>query len=252
MEDTIKTETKSENIGDKEDLIYKLIGEKKALEAKNKRLASILELVTKKIAHTDNNDSNNNSNNGDLKNDDNTANDANITNNPAGKPENLNTNTNDTYNQIIILKKHINALKSTLEKTNNDEIKQLNTTISDFKSRFDDVENKLSELEKIKKIETKLVDIENSIILRKRSNDNPFGMLGTIGNEKQKEPETKKEKSTKETTDVSKSKKTANKHTKSLEPFMDVKETKKQKKETKQETISNISLGMKHLAEKFI
>ena len=245
MEETIKTEIKSENIGDKEDLIYKLIGEKKELNAKNKRLASILELVTKKIAHTDNNLTNNSSN-------DTPKNDKNTTTNPAGKPENLNTNTGDTYDQIIILKKHINALKSILEKTNNDEIKQLNTTISDFKSRFDDVENKLSELEKIKKIETKLVDIENSIILRKRSNDNPFGMLGTIGNEKQKEPETKKEKSTKETSNVHKSKKTVDTHTKSLEPFMDVKETKKQKKATKQETISNISLGMKHLAEKFI
>ncbi|MCK4967616.1 MAG: hypothetical protein KAS12_01060, partial [Candidatus Aenigmarchaeota archaeon] len=155
-----------------------------------------------------------------------------------------------TYDQIIILKKHINALKSTIEKTNNDEIKQLNETLTEFKLRFDAIESKLSGIDKIEKIENKLTDIENSIILRKRSTDNPFGMLGTIG--KGKEQEHKKEKVSDKTSQVHERITKSDINTKSIEPFVDVKESKKQKKDTKLETISNISEGMKHLAEKFM
>ncbi len=141
---------------DKDKAIQKLMDEKKALEEKNKRLASILEITAKNVSK--------------LK-----AQEAADTQKEEGV-------IGEIASQVISIKKEICSLERKIEKSKaSQSSEQLNSVLAEFKSGLSKVEERLNALDKITVLEKKLGEIEDSITLRKRSKGNLFGGLGTIG-----------------------------------------------------------------------
>lgn len=149
---------------DKEKEIQQLINEKKALEEKNKRLASILEITAKNVSK--------------LK-------------AQEGAPDKTETNTtNEVISQVASIKKEIGTLERKIEKSKAAQSsEQLTAVIEEIKTRFEKVDERLNVLDKIITLEKKLGEIEDSITLRKKSSSNLFGGLGTIGGANQEESE---------------------------------------------------------------
>jgi|GEM_PF-1922989 len=143
---------------DKEKEIQQLINEKKALEDKNKRLASILEITAKNVSK--------------LK-----------------TPDGADTKKETPLNEEIIsnvasIKKEIGTLERKIEKSKTSQSsEQLNTVLAEIKTRFEKVDERLNVLDKIITLEKKLGEIEDSITLRKKSSNNLFGGLGSIGSD---------------------------------------------------------------------
>ncbi|MBW6451374.1 MAG: hypothetical protein K0B02_01470 [DPANN group archaeon] len=166
---------------DKDSMIYRLISEKKELEEKNKRFASILEVVTKKMSTLNSNPTQ-------------ALNDKvidDLVNRISLKLSTQKSNTSnvlndelieDLVNQISLLKKRVSSIEHILEKANiESNFEQINKTLSKLSLGFETIENSLSRLDKVSVIENKLNDIEDLIRIHKRTGDNPFGMLGRIG-----------------------------------------------------------------------
>ncbi|MBU4246606.1 MAG: hypothetical protein KKE71_06175, partial [Nanoarchaeota archaeon] len=141
---------------DKEKEIQQLITEKKALEEKNKRLASILEITAKNVSKLKAQEGAENKTGANL--------------------------TNDVISQVASIKKEIGTLERKIEKSKAAQSsEQLNAVIEEIKTRFEKVDERLNILDKVITLEKKLGEIEDSITLRKKSSSNLFGGLGTIG-----------------------------------------------------------------------
>ena len=172
--------------GDKDDMISKLISEKKLIKEKNVRLASLLNLVTKKISETNNN----------------------------GPPQFDNSKLIEVLDKMSSLKKQMSSIEHMLEKSKVDsKVDELNKIISAMDSRVEDMESKLVAVHKLEGIENKLADVESLIQLHKKTGDNPFGMLGNVGGTKTNsvaDDATESDKPSKKPSTVSKNKKTNN------------------------------------------
>ncbi|MBW6461755.1 MAG: hypothetical protein K0B07_01795 [DPANN group archaeon] len=154
MADNTKIRYTVADDGDKDDMISKLISEKKIIKEKNVRLASLLNLVTKKISETNND----------------------------GCPQFDNSKLIEVLDKVSLLKKQVSSIEHMLEKSKIDsKVDELNKTISAMNSRVEDMESKLSAVHKLEGIENKLADVESLIKLHKMTGDNPFGMLGNVG-----------------------------------------------------------------------
>ena len=143
---------------EKDDMISKLIYEKKVIKQKNTRLTSLLNLVAKKISNTN---------------------------------DNVEPMDGSKFSEIVdkmtLLKKQVSLIGHMLEKSKIDsKMDELNKTVLDISSRVEDIETRLSPVHKLGDIENKLNDLESLVRLHKKTNDNPFGMIGTIGNEDNK------------------------------------------------------------------
>ncbi|MCK4808569.1 MAG: hypothetical protein KAS90_03030, partial [Candidatus Aenigmarchaeota archaeon] len=138
---------------DKDNMISKLISEKKMIKERNIRLASLLNIVTKKISDTNNASSN-----------------INI------------SGLSGIEDNITLLKKQMSSIERTFEKSTVDtKVDGLNKVISDLNTRMESIEGSLAPVHRLEGIENKLNDVESLIRLHKRSGDNPFGMLGNVG-----------------------------------------------------------------------
>ncbi|NOQ38331.1 hypothetical protein GQ472_05585 [archaeon] len=138
---------------DKDNMISKLISEKKMIKERNVRLASLLNIVTKKISDTNNASSN-----------------INI------------SGLSGIEDNITLLKKQISGIERMFEKSTVDsKVDDLNKAMSDLNSRVESIEGSLSPVHRLEGIENKLSDVESLIRLHKRTGDNPFGMLGNVG-----------------------------------------------------------------------
>ncbi|MCK5063044.1 MAG: hypothetical protein KAR23_03885, partial [Candidatus Aenigmarchaeota archaeon] len=155
MADETKTKPKIIDDEDKDNMISKLISEKKAIKEKNVRLASLLNIVTKKISDTDN-----------------------------SSPQQIDdSKLVDILDKMALLKKQMSSIEHMLEKSKIDsKVDELNKTLSAIDSRVEDIDIKLAAVHKIPDIENKLNEIESLIRLHKRTNETPFGMLGSVGN----------------------------------------------------------------------
>ena len=155
MADETKTKPKIIDDEDKDNMISKLISEKKAIKEKNVRLASLLNVVTKKISDTDN-----------------------------SSPQQIDdSKLVDILDKMALLKKQMSSIEHMLEKSKIDsKVDELNKTLSAIDSRVEDIDIKLAAVHKIPDIENKLNEIESLIRLHKRTNETPFGMLGSVGN----------------------------------------------------------------------
>jgi len=138
---------------DKDNMISKLISEKKMIKERNVRLASLLNIVTKKISDTNNASSN-----------------INI------------SGLSGIEDNITLLKKQISGIERMFEKSTVDsKVDDLNKVMSDLNSRVESIEGSLAPIHRMEGIENKLSDVESLIRLHKRTGDNPFGMLGNVG-----------------------------------------------------------------------
>ncbi|MCK5043093.1 MAG: hypothetical protein KAR51_03620, partial [Candidatus Aenigmarchaeota archaeon] len=138
---------------DKDNMISKLISEKKMIKERNIRLASLLNLVTKKISDTNNAQSNINV-----------------------------SGLSGLGDSITLLKKQMSGIERMFEKSTTDtKVDDLNKVISDLNTRIESIEGSLSPVHRLEGIENKLNDVESLIRLHKRTGDNPFGMLGNVG-----------------------------------------------------------------------
>ena len=138
---------------EKDDMISKLIYEKKDIKQKNMRLTALLNLVAKDISNTTDD----------------------VSHMDGSK-------SSEIVDKMILLKKQVSLIEHMLEKSKIDsKMDELNKTVSDISSRVDDIESRLSAVHKIGDIESKLNDIESLMRLHKKSKDNPFGMIGVIG-----------------------------------------------------------------------
>ncbi len=149
---------------DKEKEIQQLINEKKALEEKNKRLASILEITAKNASK--------------------------LKTLEGMKAEKETPLSGDIVSSVASIKKEIGTLERKIEKSKAvQSSEQLNTVLAEIKSRFEKVDERLNVLDKIITLEKKLSEIEDSITLHKKSSSNLFGGLGTIGGGNPEGPE---------------------------------------------------------------
>ncbi|VVB59598.1 Cell division protein SepF [uncultured archaeon] len=141
---------------DKDKAIQKLTDEKKALEGKNKRLASILEITAKNVSK--------------------------LKAQEAADAQKGEEAGGEIASQVISIKKEIGSLERKIEKSKSlQSSEQLNAVLAEFKTGLSKVDERLNALDKITVVEKRLGDIEDSITLRKRSKGNLFGGLGTIG-----------------------------------------------------------------------
>ncbi len=141
------------NDEDKDNMISKLISEKKMIKERNVRLASLLNIITKKISDTNNASSNINS-----------------------------SGLSGIEDNITLLKKQMSGIERMFEKSTVDsKVDDLNKAMSDLNSRVESIEGSLSPVHRLEGIENKLGDVESLIRLHKRTGDNPFGMLGNVG-----------------------------------------------------------------------
>lgn len=154
---TVETHGKmSASLDEKEKTIQKLIEEKKALEEKNKRLASILEITAKNASK--------------------------LKEQEAAKAESSEDSGSEVASQVSSIKKELGSLERKIEKSKSAQSsEQLNTVLVELKARFDKVDERLNALDKIAAVEKKLGDVQDSVTLRKKSNANLFGGLGTLG-----------------------------------------------------------------------
>lgn len=149
---------------DKDKIIQKLTEEKKALEEKNKRLASILDITAKKVSQLSS---------------------------PASATESQDAKSAQGGEDIPVslIKKEIGSLERRIEKARDEQNSdQVNKLLSGLNARFEALENKIEGFNKLGDIEKKLEDIKSIISLHKAANDNLFGMLGKIGGSSDSNP----------------------------------------------------------------
>lgn len=138
---------------DKEKIIQKLTEEKKILEDKNKRLASILEITAKNVSKLE-----------------------------QQSKESSTEEGGDVVSQVVSIKKEIGSLERKIEKSKSlQSSEQLSAVLAEIKSRFEKLDEKMNGLDKLMSLEKKLVEIEDSITLRRRGGNNLFGGLGALG-----------------------------------------------------------------------
>lgn len=138
------------SLEDKEKAIQKLTEEKKALEDKNKRLASILEITAKNVSKLNAAESSGSS--------------------------------GDVSSEVASIKKEIGSLERKIEKSKaSQSSEQLNAVLAELKTGFGKIEERMNALDKLTTLEKRLGDVQDSITLRKKSGSNLFGGLGTIG-----------------------------------------------------------------------
>ncbi|NOQ55293.1 MAG: hypothetical protein GQ477_00645 [Nanohaloarchaea archaeon] len=233
MVDDIKMRAILVDDGDKDDMISKLIAEKKTIKEKNVRLASLLTLVTKKVSEMNNNQSN-------------SLDDSKLI---------------DMVNKMASLKKQSSSIEHMLEKSKIDsKVDELMKTLSDIDSRVETIETRLSAVHKINDIENKLNDVESLIKLHKRGGENPFGMLGNVGGDEKsstklsdlgKLGDASKSMSSDKGDKKVKTIKKLDKKIKASSKKSDKKEIKTVHKHSKAiEDVSNISKTMEHFVDK--
>ncbi len=138
---------------DKETIIKKLTEDKRILEDKNKRLASILEITAKNVSKLE-----------------------------QQSKENDTPTDEDVVSQVVSIKKEIGSLERKIEKSKSvQSSEQLSAVLAEIKSRFEKLDEKMNALDKLMSLEKKLIEIEDSITLRRRGGNNLFGGLGALG-----------------------------------------------------------------------